>query len=159
MKIFSLLILLSMLGCSSNPKPIAVPIISPVPSGQQLPINIVASPFINPDPDGRPSPMALRIYLLSNQSSFNLASMRNIFSDDKKILGDDLIIYQEVLIAPGDVKTLNITINDKIKFLGVAAGFRQYQIANWQYIIAIKPNTGPFQIDVGELKISITPDN
>jgi type VI secretion system protein VasD len=155
--------LLTGCGGSDKPAPTPVPLVEPTPAAPKLALSVVASPFINPDPDGRPSPMALRLYLLVDKEPFNSVAMIDLFDNDKKALGDSLAApRQEVLIEPGGVKTLTLVLDPKAKILGVAGGFRQFRDAEWRATLALDSTKGPVRIDLGQLKVTLSvlnPDN
>ena len=86
-------------GCASKPP-------KPVPAVATL--SIVARPDANPDASGRPSPIVLRLYQLKADAAFVDSDFFPLFDDDKRALGADLVSREEMELAPGEARALEV---------------------------------------------------
>lgn len=102
-------------------------------------VAISATGAINPNSVSEPSPVVLRIYQLKSDSAFNAAEFSEIFYNDRKVLGGDLLGQKEFNVKPGDKLTYDDTVSPETRFLGVVAGFRDIENATWRVIEATTP--------------------
>ncbi len=87
-------------------------------SGPQLKVDLSSSANINMDQENRPLPVVVRIYQLSDITAFEQASFKDLWRNDLGVLGDQLLVHQEVVIDPASV--------------GVMAVFRSPIDRNWK---------------------------
>jgi type VI secretion system protein VasD len=126
---------LYLFGCASEPS--APPPVLP-PSLVQLQID--ASNTVNPGNNGEASPIMLKIYELRESSSFNTADFFALFNNDKAILGGDLVRKSELILKPGESKSLEIKPGEDVQSLGFFAAFRQLDNAQWRTSVKIEKN-------------------
>jgi type VI secretion system protein VasD len=130
----------------------------PPPTVVELTLNSATS--INPDADGKASPVVLRIYELREQSGFNGADFFAIFDKEQATLGADLVRKQELVIKPGENKTLRIEPAADTRILGFFAAFRKLDNAGWRTLTefnAHQNNAVLLKIDANNLSVSNTP--
>jgi type VI secretion system protein VasD len=111
-------------GCSSSP---AV-----------LTADIVVGAGVNPDVRKRPSPVVVRIFELKAPAQFESADFVSLFEKDQAVLGGDLIGREEMVLRPGENKTLTKTLSPDTKFIGVMAGFREIERARWRAVVPVR---------------------
>jgi type VI secretion system protein VasD len=134
-------LLLSMVvaaGCGKPPVVAAPPsmtIAAPPDAKITAAMTISASADVNPDRTGRASPVVIRIYQLRTDAAFSAASFSELFEDEDKVLGAELISRDEYVLAPQDSRTLNVFIAEETRFLGAVAGFRDILNAEWRVLI------------------------
>lgn len=114
----------------------ACSLLKPIPD--DVSINLTTNTALNPDKEGRSSPVVLRIYELSSEKQFVDKDFFDIYDDEKETLGDTLIKKQEFELSPNESRKLAISPNNKTKFIGIVAAFRNLDNAKWQEIIALK---------------------
>jgi type VI secretion system protein VasD len=102
------------------------------PENARLELVATASPLINPDLDGRPSPMVLRVYLLTSQEKFKQADFGQLFEAPEKALDATLLKTQDVILTPGGVKEATIKLPPDTLAVGLVGAFRQYEKAKWR---------------------------
>jgi type VI secretion system VasD/TssJ family lipoprotein len=86
-------------------------------------------------------PVVIHIYQLSSDTNFNRAVVESFWQDDTNILGDDLVKPKiEILLAPGEIKRLKLKLSDEIKFIGIAADFRNPDKNGWRKVYPIDSN-------------------
>lgn len=101
---------------------------------------IEADELVNPNENGNPSPVVVRIYELKSTASFTQAQFFELFDDDAKRLGPDLVAEREVELSPGDKVDFERDTPIETRNVGVIAGFRSGNDAQWRSTTEIKPN-------------------
>ncbi len=94
-----------------------------------------AAADVNPDPSGRPSPVMVQLYELKAAGRFNGADFFSLFERASATLGQDLQQKDEVLLAPGERKTVNLQFREGSSHLGVVAGYRSFETARWREVV------------------------
>ncbi len=117
--------------CAAPPPP-------PPPTIVNVTLNAAAD--VNPGPDGRGAPLTVRLYQLSSASGFGNAEFFPLFNADAATLGTDIVKRDDVILAPRQTATKNLTPRDDVKSLGVFAGYRDFQHANWRGSVDIPPH-------------------
>lgn len=95
---------------------------------------LTASADVNPDPDGRPSPVVVRIYQLRGDSEFSGSAFMALYDKDKDTLGASLISREEQTLFPGQKLEMKLPLSPETVFVGVFAGFRDFQSTRWRAI-------------------------
>jgi len=129
-------------SCASAPKP------------AQVSLTIEASPQLNPSPSMRPSPLTVRVYELKSTAAFNKADFMSIYQRDQAELGGELVAKEELLLSPGESRSMTKTLSPDTRFLGVLAAYRDLEHAGWRSSVPIQ--VGQKQrvvIRAGELSI------
>lgn len=101
-------------------------------SGPQLKVDLSSSANINMDQENRPLPVVVRIYQLSDITAFEQASFKDLWRNDLGVLGDQLLVHQEVVIDPASQKTVTIKRHPRAAWVGVMAVFRSPIDRNWK---------------------------
>ncbi|WP_420965346.1 type VI secretion system lipoprotein TssJ [Bradyrhizobium sp. B120] len=111
-------------------------------SSKTTPIKFVieADELINPNARGKPSPVVVRIYELKSTATFTQAQFFELFDDDAKRLGPDLVAKREVELTPGDKIDFERNTPIETQNVGVIAGFRSGNDAQWRSTAEIKPD-------------------
>ncbi len=110
-------------------------------SAKTTPVKIIvqADQQVNPDASGQPSPVVLRIYELKSTTLFNQAQFFDLFDNDSKVLGADLVAKREFELKPGDKTDFDRDTPVETRYIGVIAGFRLGDDAQWRSTAEIKP--------------------
>lgn len=103
-----------------------------------LKVSLAASDTINPDSGGRPSPVAIRIYLLSSEEEIKRADFFDLLEDASGTLGASLITEKNATIQPGSTVAVDLENGRAATHLAVVAGFRQLDDATWLSVSPIK---------------------
>jgi len=139
------LAVLAVAGCASGVKP---------PTRAE--ITLQASPAVNPDADGRPSPIALSVFELKASGKFGSADFLSLYERPDKTLGSDLARRDEVLLAPGESKTISLTFQEGSGYLGVVGGFRRFGEARWRALAEVpRAATSHFVVRADALSVTI----
>lgn len=99
---------------------------------------IQADQLVNPNVEGEPSPIVVRIYELKSTTNFAQAQFFELFDNDAKRLGPDLVAKREMELTPGGKAEFERNTPLETRNIGVIAGFRIGEDAQWRSIAAIK---------------------
>ena len=128
-----MLVNLCLMGCTSNP-----PVQPPPPPPTVINLQFESAANLNADSRGNGAPVMLRVYELREQSNFNTADFFALFNNEKATLGADLIRKQELLLQPGETKTLSLSPDDAAQSVGFFAAFRALDTAKWRALVDVK---------------------
>lgn len=120
-------------------KPVVAP---PKPEPTVVTPTLAAAPRINIDARGRPTPVVLRVYLLKNASAFEGADFFSLFDREQQVLGDAVLAREEIVLKPGETRTLDARDAEGARVVGVLAAFREVDRAVWRATVPVVPNRG-----------------
>lgn len=147
-----LLLLIALLpGCAGEP-----PVQPPPPPPTIVNLQIDTSADLNADINGNGAPVMLRIYELREQSNFNAADFFAIFNNEKATLAGDLVRKQELLLQPGETKSLSMNPDNDVQAIGFFAGFRQLDTAQWRAVANVKEHqTQTVQVKLANNQLTV----
>ena len=64
----------------------------------------------------------------------------SLYEKDQTVLGADIVVRDEFVIQPGEIKTIKRLLAADTKFIGVVAAFREIEKARWRAVVAVMPN-------------------
>jgi type VI secretion system protein VasD len=102
------------------------------PSPTTVKVTVVASPQTNPNSDNQPSPTVVRLYDLKTPDTFNNASFFDLYNNDSRTLGADMLGRREIEIPPGQTLKVDGVAATGTQYLGVMAGFRDLTGSGWR---------------------------
>src|SRR5262245_12884012 len=117
--------LASLAACASGP-----------PKATKARMTVLAQADVNPDATGRPSPVVVRVYQLQQDAKFANADFFALFDDEQQALGADLLARDEITLAPGERKEVQVEVKGEAKFLGAVAAFRDIRNSQWRVVQA-----------------------
>ena len=124
LKLFAVIVLSTGLtACASGPNGVAV--------------DIQSARYLNPDVNGLASPVVISIYQLKSPFTFNNANYSSLANNSAAILGSDLIDKQTMEIRPGENKNINLDLAQATQYIGIVAGYRKINQAQWHTTIRI----------------------
>jgi type VI secretion system protein VasD len=125
----------------------------------RLDLNMASQPNVNPDNSGRPSPVLVKTYELRNDLVFNQSDFQSLFERPVPTLGADLVAADELVLIPGEARKVTYTPSANTRFLGVVAGFRQMERAQWRMIKPVDPEKkNTVALEFNDASILIVPD-
>ena len=83
------------------------------------------------------APLGVRVYQLASSAAFEGAQFFPLFNGDAAVLKDDLVKRDDLLLAPGQSKSLPLTPADRTKFIGVFAAYRDYESLTWRTVTPV----------------------
>lgn len=114
-------------GCAS--KPVTTPVT----------LQFVAAPDVNPDARGRASPVLARFYALKAPGAFDAADFFSLQDKDSATLGADLVQREELILRPGERKSLELVLPADVAALGFIGAYRDLNRARWRQGVAVTP--------------------
>ncbi len=145
--------LFALTSCTSTGS--SAPVEAPTPAARQLEITISASQTINPGPSGKASPLSMRIYVLRSPGKFQSVDYFELKNNGGSALGSDIIDSSDVSIRPGETKTISLNSGLDGGYIGVAAGFREIDSANWRAQTSIGDGTS-FAVTANKSSVSVS---
>lgn len=117
-------------------------------------VTVQAATDVNPDPAGRPSPVAVALYELRAAGRFSAADFLSLHEQPEKALGSDLVRREEVVLAPGETRSITLAFQPGSRHLGVAGGYRRFGEARWRAQVTV-PEGGTSRVRVGADRLAI----
>ena len=106
-----------------------------------LELNIMAKADINPDDSDTASPVVIRLYELKDRKKFEEIEFYDLYVNDKKVLGKNLIDKHRLKhLVPDSKRTKQLVLNKKTKFIGFFAEFSQYKKSKFRAVVEIDPH-------------------
>ena len=103
-------------------------------------ITVVAGSSINPNAANEPSPVVVRLYELKSDQAFRQAEFFQLFDEDAKTLGPDMLSKTEFEFAPGTTQRITKQSQNKdLAYIGVLASFRDIDAATWRAVGKVDP--------------------
>jgi type VI secretion system protein VasD len=144
--------LAALAACASGP-----------PKATKARMTVLAQSDVNPDASGRPSPVVVRVYQLQQDAKFANAEFFALFDDEQQTLGADLLARDEITLAPGERKEVQVEVKGEAKFLGAVAAYRDIRNSQWR-VVQAAPKKGLLdvfkkdgvQVNVARAKVSVT---
>lgn len=102
-------------------------------------LTLTAAPNTNPDATGRPSPLVTRYYVLKAPGAFETADFFSLQDKDSATLGADLVQREEVILRPGERRTVQLTLAADAKALGFTGAYRDLTHARWRQGYSLTP--------------------
>jgi type VI secretion system protein VasD len=117
-----------------------------------------ASPTINRDASGRPSPVAVRIYELKSPGAMDKADFFSLLSKEQDALGADLNTRHDYMLRPGDVMTLEQTLQPDTRYVAFVAAYREIERSRWRAVhpVTLHKQTA-LSLRVDDLDVTIGP--
>jgi len=143
----ALAVLAVLAGCASAPKPVVTAVT----------LDITAAADLNPDARGRASPLTVRVYALKTPGVFQSADFFSLYDKDSATLGAELVKREEFQLAPGEKKTLQMTLEPDARSLGVMAAYRDLERARWRDLQPLQVGQGNnFKLNLGARQASLS---
>jgi type VI secretion system protein VasD len=120
-----------------------------------LMLTIQAGADQNPDPAGHPTPVAIRIYELASAAAFERADEFALIERQAEVLGADFVASDEVLMVPGERRTIARELKPNTRFIGAIALFRAIDQATWRVVMPAAPN-GPTRMSLATRSLQLT---
>lgn len=112
-------------------------------------LEITSSKEINSDEDNFSSPLMLLFYELSSADKFSKYQYWDLLDNAEQKLDQDVISQTKFIILPNEIHTYQIAFDEKAKYLGIVAKFRDIKESKWRHIINLEKDSA----NEAELKI------
>lgn len=111
---------------------------------------------VNPDHSGRPSPVIVKVYEMRSDLAFKQSDFIPLFMTPVQVLGADLLAVDELVLIPGEARRITYEPAEQTRFLGILAGFRQMERAEWKAVTPIDSgaeNTAAIELNDATLSL------
>ncbi len=112
-------------ACSGPPPPAIVEVM------------VKASADANRDSGGAPVAVAVRLYALTGRGRFMSADAYALMERERAVLGDESAGSEEVVMRPGESRTVMVMPKPGARYLGAAVLFRDIDRAGWRSVAPI----------------------
>jgi type VI secretion system protein VasD len=109
----------------------------PPPPPTTVTLKLTAAADANATASGAGAPVAIRVYQLAATPGFEAAEFFRLYNTDAAVLGADLVKKDEVLLAPGESRTLTLAPLDTVHAIGVFAAYRDFAHVAWRATAAV----------------------
>lgn len=110
----------------------------------KLDIDISLADTVNLDDKGRTSPIQIWLFELKNVNAFNSAEYFALTAADGKTpMDSEVLVRDEFILRPSDLRSINRTINPETKYLGVIVGYRDLPNSVWRTSIQLSYDKDP----------------
>ena len=117
-------------------------------SGINTRLNVRTAEYLNPDIQGKASPVVISIYELKTQNTFNQLNYQKLTSNPNDELKNDLIDIHTLEVRPDSQQRITLYINKNTRYLGIIAGYRAINNAQWRKIIAMSNHNRHLSMDI-----------
>ena len=100
--------------------------------GPSIKVDLSSTPNLNLNANSEPLPVVVRIYQLSDRSSFETTSFADIWKQDMAVLGNSMLTRNEVILNPASENELEFDRHKQAKYVGVVAIFRDPVERKWR---------------------------
>ena len=119
---------------------------------------IQAAADLNPTAGGQATPVRVRLYELKSGAVFSRADYFSMVDAASKTLSTDLVAQDEMLIQPGQQLTLERTLDEQSRLLGLVVSYRELDRAVWRQVVSIPSNeTAPLTVSLKARAVSTAP--
>ncbi len=100
-------------------------------------MNLKSADYLNPDVGGDASPLMVSFYELTSPMSFKQANYFDLSANAESVLQDTLIDKQTIEMRPGESRSYTLNFPRTVRYIGVTAGYRRIDQAEWRRVIAV----------------------
>lgn len=123
------------------------------PQPRTLNVTLAASGNVNPGPDGRAAPLPVQLYVLRSTGTFQSLDYFGLRAGSG--LSGDQVDSRSVSLRPGETKQLVVNTGTDGAYIGVAAGYRNIDSANWRAVTPIGTSDS-YSVSAGRSSVSIS---
>ncbi|QQZ39885.1 type VI secretion system lipoprotein TssJ [Pseudomonas sp. SK3(2021)] len=118
-------------------------------------MHIQAAADLNLSAGGQATPVRVRLYELKSGTAFSRADYFSLVDATSATLSTDLVAQDEVLVQPGQRLTLERTLDEQSRLLGLVVSYRELDSAVWRQMVSIPSNeTTPLTVSLTARAIS-----
>jgi len=136
---FIIVLLLStlMLGCASSKSTVG----GYLDLDTDIKIDFIIDSDVNPDDLDTPSPLFIRMYELKSNKLMKKADFLDIYEQDKKILGADMVaVHRLKRFTPGENRSEQFVLKKDTGFVALYAEFSKFRESKYKLIVPVVAN-------------------
>lgn len=128
------------------------------PPQTRIEVHFEAVADLNPDLNNRPSPLIVRLYELKAPGAFTSADFFSLYAKVDEVLATELLKQEELVIKPGEKRSLEHTLQPETRYIGLLAAYRELESSEWRTVMTITPQaTTSIQVNLGRTDMSARP--
>lgn len=120
------------------PEPSRSETTSPQREKTSLEIEISADNDVNPDEKLRATPILLHMFELRSSVAFESADFFSLNSNDRTVLGRDMLTREEYVLRPGERRLVRRKSHPDVEALGWIAGYRNLALSDWRAVLPVE---------------------
>ncbi len=142
------LVFMSFIGCASNHNVVA-----------NMTLN--AANYLNPDVYGKAAPIMVTFYQIKTPMGFQAANYFNLTTKPQSVLQDNLVDKHTVEVRPGESINYKMTMPKSVRYIGVVAGYRNINQAQWKHLVLLSPDKeySSISVNLTTQDLSVTLNN
>ena len=103
-------------------------------------VTLAATSEVNPNLEGRASPVVVRIYQLSERTTFDTLDFEGAFRNAESLLGNKLKSSKRLVLRPGESAQHIIELASNASHVAIVAAYRDIDAARWKLVYKVNPN-------------------
>lgn len=111
----------------------------PAREPSKLNLSIQTDSDINLDEKGRAAPLKVRVYELKSDIAFQEADFFSLQSNEKTILGSDLLAKDEYILRPATTEAIHRKSLPNTTTIGILAAYRNLPQSTWRAVYKLPP--------------------
>ncbi|NKB47670.1 MAG: type VI secretion system lipoprotein TssJ [Legionellales bacterium] len=119
---------------------------------KSLQVQLVSAAQLNPSVQAMALPVVVKLYQLRDAQLFNQASFRDLWQQDRVVLGNTLLAQQSVTLLPDHQKIIHMPRHSQAQYIAAIALFRQPEGQQWR---VIQPITGRLQLTLVNNQLAV----
>jgi type VI secretion system protein VasD len=124
----------------------------------RIAVHFEAVADLNPDLNNRPSPLVVRLYELKAPGAFTRADFFSLYAKTDEVLATELVNQEELVIKPGEKRSLEHTLQPETRYIGLLAAYRELDSSEWRTVMTITPQaTTSIRVNLGRTGMSARP--
>lgn len=96
-----------------------------------------AAPDVNGDTRQRPSPILVKVYALRSPATFQSADFFALQTQPETLLGKDLVEMEQLVLAPGESRSIKKPGNPDVAAIGIVAEYRLLEKNKWRETVTL----------------------
>lgn len=129
----ALALLVALTSCVGKPPKIELP----ATPASMLRVDVSAAVNANATSSSRGLPIVVRLYELKSSGAFSGADFFSLYDREAEVLGDELIVREEMTLAPGQDRQIARPLSPEARYLGVVGAFREIDRAQWRKAVPL----------------------
>ncbi|KAB7622619.1 type VI secretion system lipoprotein TssJ [Alkalilimnicola sp. S0819] len=103
-------------------------------------LKLQASTALNPDVEQVPSPLSLRVYQLSERTSFDNLDFDAAWDHAPRLLGEQLRAARERTLQPGETLHEKLELDPRTRHIALVAAYRDIAGSRWRLVYDVNPH-------------------
>ena len=103
-------------------------------------LTLAATSEVNPNLAGEASPVVVKVYQMSERTTFDTLDFEGAFNNAESLLGNKLKSRKELVLRPGESARHKMELASDAGHIAVVAAYRNIDEAQWKLVYEVNPN-------------------